>query len=503
MLIAIFAKAHVLKPSYSHLTYVLVTAILWLGLTSTHAFSQDQRTLQAIRHAYEDNNTRIVLELSGKSFAETLDQPICNYFTLLRPNRYVLDCKGIKIAKNVHRTKTLINSANENPIVSKIRIGAFDSQKTRFVIDLKRPVKPSGVFFLQSKGEGTDVKTRLVIDLKFISAVEYAKSVNRSFAVPPPKSFVPQSTNPKTTAEDSTKSTKKSDLENSEAARALALQAIKTFVFGGDTTKAEDSETHKDTKPHKDESKIAAIPQQNTQAAPSQPQYVILIDPGHGGRDPGAIGPNKIYEKNITLAMALALKDELLKRKGFKVHLTREDNSSVSLAQRRNAAHEKGADIFISLHADALPEGQQKVRGASVHILSEKGSDALSDALASRENKADVQIDLDLSEETEEVASILVSLTSRETQNRSRLLAEQIVKDLRKDVRVMKKPVRRAAFKVLKSLDIPSALIEMGFMTNPDDLKNFRSTAFKAKFVKRLADAIETYFTKSARANGY
>ncbi len=219
---------------------------------------------------------------------------------------------------------------------------------------------------------------------------------------------------------------------------------------------------------------------------------VIVLDPGHGGRDPGAISPAGHYEKNITLAMARELRQTLENTGRYKVLLTRSRDSAIRLRDRVAKGRHAGADLFISLHADAL--GDSSVRGLSIYTLSENASDAEAEALAERENKADILLGMDLSNESQDVANILIDLAQRETKNRSVQFANTMISSLPSDIKTLGKPRRFAGFAVLKAPDVPSVLVEMGFLSNRTDEKLLRTSAYRAKLASAMVLGVDAFF---------
>lgn len=221
---------------------------------------------------------------------------------------------------------------------------------------------------------------------------------------------------------------------------------------------------------------------------------LIAIDAGHGGVDPGAIGVGGIYEKNLTLAAARELADTLTASGRYRVLLTRDKDVFLKLRQRVEIARKNGADLFISLHADSI--ANPKHRGASVYTLSENASDKEAAALASKENKADVIAGIDLSDENSLVQSILIDLAQRETMNLSATLAADMVSELSRSIELQRRTHRFAGFAVLKAPDIPSALFEMGYLSNATDAKLLQSPAHRKKIAVAVMRAIDTYFEK-------
>ncbi|MEK9677276.1 MAG: N-acetylmuramoyl-L-alanine amidase [Rhodospirillaceae bacterium] len=228
---------------------------------------------------------------------------------------------------------------------------------------------------------------------------------------------------------------------------------------------------------------------------------VVVIDPGHGGVDPGAIGGTGIFEKKITLAVAKQMKQHLEKLNRYTVYLTRSNDKFVRLRERIAIARAKGADLFISLHADAIKS--RKVSGTSVYTLSERASDKEAAALAEHENKADLIAGMDLNDNPPEVTNILIDLAQRESMNESSTFAGDLVNELRKVTKLLRRSHRFAGFAVLKAPDVPSVLIELGFLSNPKDEKALRNPEHRARLAGALGKAIDTYFDRVEQANRY
>ncbi len=219
---------------------------------------------------------------------------------------------------------------------------------------------------------------------------------------------------------------------------------------------------------------------------------VIVIDPGHGGVDPGAIGVRKTYEKTVTLQIAKELAKELSKNKDYKIVLTRSDDRFIKLSDRAKRARQENADIFLSLHADSHPK--KTVRGASVYTLSENASDSEAERLAEQENKSDIIAGYDLAGERDDVSSILINLAQQETMQLSGYFAKNLVEHMQKSAAVLENPLRSAGFAVLKSPDVPSVLIEMGYLSNAEDEKLLLDADYRRKLIKAIADAVDAYF---------
>jgi N-acetylmuramoyl-L-alanine amidase len=241
----------------------------------------------------------------------------------------------------------------------------------------------------------------------------------------------------------------------------------------------------------------SAIPQPE-KTAPGD--FVIAIDAGHGGIDTGAIGVDtKTEEKQVTLAFAKALADRLNKERGIKAFLTRDNDEFLSLSQRVLIARQNHAGLFISLHADTLK--QKDIRGATVYTISDKASDKLAADLAERENLSDQIAGKETVAEPPEVADILLDLTRRETQAFSISLAESVLASFKDQVGTINNPHRHAGFRVLQAPDVPSILLELGFLSNVDDEKLLLDDTWRVKMTDLLTDAVKRYRT-SLMANG-
>lgn len=215
---------------------------------------------------------------------------------------------------------------------------------------------------------------------------------------------------------------------------------------------------------------------------------IVVLDPGHGGIDPGA-ERDGVAEKDLMLTFARELQDALLRRDNIRVVLTRTDDSFVSLDRRVAIAHAAGGQVFISLHADALSEGQ--AHGATVHLLSDSASDAASAALAERHDRDDLLAGIDLTGQDDQVAGILMDLARQETQPRAERLAAALVQGIGDaDLPLNSRPVRSAAFSVLKAPDIPSVLLEVGFLSSPRDLKNLTDPDWRQMMAAAVADGL-------------
>jgi N-acetylmuramoyl-L-alanine amidase len=233
---------------------------------------------------------------------------------------------------------------------------------------------------------------------------------------------------------------------------------------------------------------------------PADSRPVVVIDAGHGGPDNGTQS-NGEMEKNIVLTFALALRDRLEKAGKYRVVMTRTDDTFIPLDERVKVARKEAAALFISIHADALPKREGDAQGASIYTLSEKASDAEAERLAEAENKADAIGGVTMSEEPM-VADILIDLAQRETRTFSNRFAKTLMGEMKTKVRMHKHPLKSAGFRVLKAPDVPSVLIELGYVSNKRDLELLVSEAWRSKTVGSMAQAIDTFLGKRLATAG-
>ena len=221
-------------------------------------------------------------------------------------------------------------------------------------------------------------------------------------------------------------------------------------------------------------------------------KFTIVVDAGHGGVDPGAIGRNGFYEKTVALAAAKELKKALEKFDSYRVVLTRDTDIYLPLKQRVAIARQVAGDLFVSIHADSIKN--QDIRGGHVYTLSEKASDKAAQALAEKENQSDVIAGFDLEEHPADVSSILVSLAQRETNNSSAKAANSIVDEWKtRGLTLLRKPHRQAGFAVLKAPDIPSVLVELGFLSNKEEAYMLSNASTRLPLIEALAQSLHNY----------
>jgi N-acetylmuramoyl-L-alanine amidase len=228
---------------------------------------------------------------------------------------------------------------------------------------------------------------------------------------------------------------------------------------------------------------------------------VVVIDPGHGGIDNGTQSGNE-NEKNLVLGFGLALRDRIEKNGKYRVVMTRTDDTFIPLADRVKIARNQSAALFVSIHADALPRHEGDAQGASIYTLSDRASDAEAERLAETENKADAIGGVNLTEEPTDVADILIDLAQRETRTFSNRFARLLMDEMKGTVRMHKTPLKSAGFKVLKAPDVPSVLIELGYVSNKGDLEHLVSESWRSRTVGSMAQAIDAFFAKRLATAG-
>ena len=386
-------------------------------------------SLPFVSNAATISNMRIGQQIGSVRIVFDADKKFdYDVFLLSSPKRLVVDAHGSEIKKALN--------ADNNNIIASTRIGKLNEQDKRVVFDLKKPVLIKQAFMLEPQ---KNTNWRFVVDLVVASERDFEAKVGTKYAI---------------SSKSGTKNTTvTASKENSKS----------SWFFSSD-------------KP----------------ATPKARQKIIVLDPGHGGKDPGAIGAyGKTYEKNITLAMGKELKSQL-EKKGYKVYLTRSTDIFIPLRQRVKIAQKYKADLFMSLHADSTLN--KKAKGLSVYTLSEKASDKEAAALAERENKVDVIGGVDFSENSKEINDILISLSQTDCRNKSSIFASYVVGEMKKSVKLVNDTHRFAGFAVLKAPDIPSALLEMGYLSNKDEESFLKQSSYRQKLASSAANAIDKYF---------
>lgn len=444
------------------LTLILLSALCLAGLSGPAAALD----VNEIRFGQHPGKTRVVVELSAATAFRA--------FVMGGPDRLVIDLPAYQW--NVGDV-----ALRGAPDVAAIRQGPLQPGFNRIVIDTKRPVAISSAFIIPANQGLPD---RLVIDFT-------------PGAGTPGKVFGKLAINE--SGQTLTESATSAAIVAAPLRDGKAPQTLGTLPLRKPPPPSAAPEYAYETAIVK-----PARKPENSDSAPAAPRLaagkkpVIVIDAGHGGVDPGAIGTNGVFEKHVTLAMARELKNQLEASGNYEVHLTRDSDKFIRLYQRVDIARSKKADLFISLHADTI--GKNNVRGASIYTLSEKASDAETAELAERENKVDLIAGADLSHADKEVASILVDLSMRDTMNQSKFFANTLVDKVRGDgLRLLERPHRYAGFAVLKAPDVPSILMELGYMSNNEEARLLNDPAHRQRLGAALRKGVDAYFEQVRR----
>jgi N-acetylmuramoyl-L-alanine amidase len=231
------------------------------------------------------------------------------------------------------------------------------------------------------------------------------------------------------------------------------------------------------------------------QADGGDPRPLVVLDPGHGGIDTGTRAPSGQAEKDIVLDFAKRLRERIESAGKYRVLMTRTDDTYIPLGDRVEIARKANAQLFVSIHADSLPHGEGDAQGATVYTLSNKASDAEAAQVAEQENRSDVVAGVDLKGEPDDVAGILIDLAQRETKAFSMQFAHKLVADLKGVARLHKEPLKSAGFRVLRAPDVPSVLVELGYVSNRDDLRLLMSDSWRDRTADSIAKAIDGYLS--------
>lgn len=343
-------------------------------------------------------------------------------------------------------------------LISGIRFGQLDEKRSRIVIDVTGPVLIESSYAVRAKA---DRPARLIVDLIATSRQDFEKAYRADQVA-------------NLVARENAKTAKEKD----DGIIPSELPPI------SNNTKA------KKKNGSADQSEIAKLIANARKRR--RGNFLVVIDPGHGGIDPGATSPKGLKEKNIVLAFAKKLRVQLARHKHIKVALTRESDKFIRLRNRAKLAHKLRADLFISIHADSFRS--PRVRGTALYTLSEKASDEEAAELAERENRADIIGGVNLAGETKDVTNILIDLAQRETKNHSVYFGKKTIIEFARVTRMRKRPIRSAGFVVLKAPDVPSVLIELGYLSNKHDAAQLNSTKWQNKMAKALAASVAKYF---------
>ena len=400
-------------------------------------------------------------------------------------------CPGVGSVSAAEEAAPDSAAASTFPVASDVRL-AGDVKQTRFVLDLDKAI-PFRAFALADP-------YRVVVDLPQINfrlgvgAGTAGRGLIKAFrfglVMPGGSRIVFDLTGPAKIAKSYVL-----EAANGQPPRlVLELEEIDRASFAQSLT----AEGRPDLKPAIADATATVPAVASTPPKPAAPpdlRPVIVIDPGHGGIDNGTQASGTT-EKELVLGFGLALRDRIEKSGKYRVVMTRTDDTFVPLADRVKAARAQSAALFVSIHADALPRREGDAQGATIYTLSDKASDAEAERLADMENKADAIGGVNLTEEPTEVADILIDLAQRETRTFSNRFARLLMGEMKTTVRMHKHPLKSAGFKVLKAPDVPSVLIELGYVSNKGDLEHLVSEDWRSRTVGSMAQAIDAFFAK-------
>jgi N-acetylmuramoyl-L-alanine amidase len=386
-------------------------------------------------------------------------------------------------------------------IASDARL-AGDNRQTRFILDLDKPV--------QFRAFALADPYRVVIDLPQVNfqlpdgvgatGRGLVKAFRYGVVMPGGSRIVFDLTGPARIAKSYVL-----EAANGQPSRlVLELEQVDRTAF----VQSLAPESRPELRPAITEANAVAARPESPPVPPTAPQTadkrpVIVIDPGHGGDDNGTqAGGADVMEKNLVLTFGLALRDRLEKSGKDRGVMTRTDDTFIALADRVKVARSERAALFVSIHADALPRGEGDAQGATIYTLSDKASDSEAERLADVENKSDAIGGVSLADEPTEVADILIDLVQRETKTFSNRFARILMGEMKNTVRMHKHPLKSAGFRVLKAPDVPSVLVELGYVSNKGDLEHLVSENWRNRTVGSIAQAIDTFLAKRQATAG-
>jgi N-acetylmuramoyl-L-alanine amidase len=392
-----------------------------------------------VRLAGDDKQTRFIIDL---------DKTISfRAFPLGDPYRVVLDIPQVSF-----QLPTGVGTAGRG-LIKGFRYGLVMPGGSRIVFDLNGPARIANSYVLEA---ANGQPARLVLELEEVDRTTFVQSLSP---------------------------------DNRPELRPAIATAKDTLVTTVATIEAKAEVP----------AKSADAPDRSDATADLRP--VIVIDPGHGGIDNGTQSGSE-YEKTLVLGFGLALRDRIEKSGKYRVVMTRTDDTFIPLNDRVKIARNQSAALFVSIHADALPRREGDAQGATIYTLSDRASDAEAERLAEAENKADAIGGVNLTEEPTDVADILIDLAQRETRTFSNRFARLLMGEMKTATRMHKHPLKSAGFRVLKAPDVPSVLIELGYVSNKDDLENLVSEDWRSRTVGSVAHAIDAFFAKRLETAG-
>jgi len=450
------------------------TALLVLGPVELAWGAQ----LVAVRLWPADAYTRVTLE-SDTALNAT-------FFSVDGPNRLVIDIDGLELSPQI---KELVRKVRaDDPYIAGVRVGQNRPKVVRLVIDLKQAIKPQ-VFGLAPVAA---YQHRLVFDLYPKQAIDPRLALQAASAPTSAASAASAPSGPagNVGAQPGTQGSSFSD----QAAESVN-DALGEFI--GSLPGKAGSPTERQAQAPAPAGRTADRSKDTPERlAPTQRLIIVAIDAGHGGEDPGAVGPSGLYEKDVVLSIAQKLRARINAQPGMRAMLTRESDYFVPLKDRVGKARRVQADLFVSIHADAFMNPQ--ARGASIFALSDKGAtSAAARWMAKRENASDMVGGVNIKAKDSSVMHALLDMSTTAQIKDSLKLGQAVLSHLGKVGKLHKARVEQAGFAVLKAPDIPSILVETGFISNPDEESKLRDEDYQAKLADALMSGIRRYFERN------
>lgn len=447
-----YISAELIAAWHARLAALMLMLVCLLSAFSAQASAKDIPEIYATSISADETRTRFTAHLN---FAVGY-----NVYVLTQPYRVVVD-----VPDAVFNLPP--GEGNDGKgLISGFRFGQIDSGRSRIVMDVTGPVLIRKSFALRAK---PGRPARLVVDLVKTDTATFRKIHQ-----------VDQVAN--LVAKEQARSDK-----NTDKLIPRELPPISAQNSSKDSIAALISKKTRNIANNKKKSTKKNVPGKKTSG-----KFTVVIDPGHGGIDSGASTKTGIHEKDVVLSFSLKLKKYLEQTGRYKVILTRSDDSFIALRKRVKIAHSAEADLFLAIHADAIR--YRKVRGTTFYTLSDKASDKEAAELAARENRSDIIGGVNLGGESKEVTNILIDLAQRETKNHSVYFARKAIHHLKRVTRMANHPLRAAGFVVLKAPDVPSVLIELGYLSNRQDAKLLNSSSWQRKTSRALVKAIDSFF---------
>ena len=458
--------------------WALVALTLTAGFAGPGPAVAAESVVTDIRVAERAGATRVVFELTRKVAFSA--------FTLGNPARVVIDLPEVGWRLPARPLP------GATGVFEKLRYGLYKPGNSRVVLDIRTPAAITQAFILEPQG---GKGFRVVIDLTPTTPEAFLRNAGKApVRVTASRPSPPSPPGPPALVATSPK--KKMVLVKGPNPVAVPVAAPATLT--ATVTALGPKASRSGLQPPRQQATPFRLAPRKPEPKHRDKKHVVVLDPGHGGADPGTIGISGIYEKHLTLSMARVLKKRLERTGRFKVLLTRDRDIFIRLRDRVQMARDAKAELFISIHANSV--GNKKIKGSAVYTLSEKASDSEAQELAEKENKADLIAGIDLTYETPEVTSILIDLAQRESMNQSARFAAALVKELRRTTKVLRNSHRFAGFAVLKAPDVPSVLFEMGFLSNPSDERALRSRKYRARLAAAVVRSMEAYFARIEEA---